>query len=246
MKRAFDPADLEERTELSPLEVELNFKSRRKLDRCLGVSRLMRNFLRAWLTERRSYRILDLVTGTGDASRYIAGWARKQDIRVQIDAVDLYPPLLEIARKQSAEYPEITFIRADSRSFSGGSTYDLVCCLNVLRNFSGEDAVRVIRAAAESSHDKVLVGGFERHLASMPGVCFVTAAMAGDPVKKSEARFSIRNSFSFVELDELAQRAGWGDYGHRRFLPAAQAIWMCKRETEGVVDCPLPSPDFVA
>jgi SAM-dependent methyltransferase len=244
MKRVFDPSHFEERPRQPARELELNQGSRRKLDRCLGISRLLRYFLHAWIKPGRTYRILDLATGTGDASRLIADWARKKKITLQIDAMDFYPSLLEIARRQAVDYPEITFVRADSRSHSPESTYDLVCCLNALRNFSAEDAVRVIRRAGESSHDKVLVAGLDRNLASLPGFYFVTAAIFGLPVKKSDARRSIGRSFSFDELDELAQRAGWVNYRHRRFLPASQAIWMSKRDEQGVTECGLTVPDF--
>ena len=244
MKRVFDQNDIEEPTRHAPCDLELNLKNRRKLDQCLGLSRLLKFFLRLWLKPGRTYRILELAAGTGDGVRAIAEWSRKQHVTVQIDALDFHPPLLDIARRQSAGFPEIAFIHADPRSFCGGETYDVVCCLNALRSLSEEDAARVILRATEASHDKILVAGLERNFASLPGVYFMTATLFGLPLMQSETRLSIRRSFSFGELDELAQRAGWRIYGHRRFLPASQAIWMCKREEQGVADCQLPEPDF--
>ena len=59
---------------------------------------------------------------------------------------------------------------------------------------------------------------------------------------RHDGRLSARRAFSYRELDELAQAAGWRNFGHARFVPARQAIWMCAREPAPVVD--LGALDF--
>ena len=246
MKRVFDPRKSVEPLQSAARDQEPEFSDRCKLQRSMGIARLLRSFLKAWIKPGRSYRILDLASGTGEAVRLLADWSRKQGISVKIDAMEMDAALLEIARGQAADYPEISFIHADPGSSHGVETYDLACCLSVFRDFSGEEVSRMIRTAGEASHDKVLVAGLDRRLASMPGVYLMTAAVFGAPVGRAEARSSIGRAFTFDELDELARRAGWRNYGHRRYLPACQAIWMCKREVAGAPVCELPVPDFAA
>jgi hypothetical protein len=43
---------------------------------------------------------------------------------------------------------------------------------------------------------------------------------------KTDARLSAARAFSFAELQELAQRAGWQNFGHRKFAIGRQAIWI--------------------
>jgi hypothetical protein len=40
------------------------------------------------------------------------------------------------------------------------------------------------------------------------------------------ARLSAARAFSFGEFRALAQRAGWKNFGHRKFAFARQAIWV--------------------
>ena len=42
---------------------------------------------------------------------------------------------------------------------------------------------------------------------------------------KFDGRMSAARAFSFSELRELAERAGWTDFGHAKFKFARQAIW---------------------
>jgi hypothetical protein len=43
---------------------------------------------------------------------------------------------------------------------------------------------------------------------------------------KYDGRLSASRAFSFSEMNELARRAGWQNFGHRRFPFARQAIWL--------------------
>jgi len=248
MKRVIDPGDLEVLDPSEPVGCDLEFalEQRRKLNQRLGCSRLLRYFIRSWIRPGRPYRILDLATEAGDVPRMIADWARKQNITVQIEAVGSNPVLLDIGRRNCADYPEITFIRADACRYCSGLTYDLVCCANALCNYSNEDASRMLCRACELSHDKVLAFGLDRKMAVVPEVFFETTTVFGAPMAKKNARLSVKRAFSFSELDDLAQRAGWLNYGHQRFLPASQAVWLCKREAQPVMDCQLPAPDFAS
>lgn len=245
MKRLLDPVDVETMDPSQPAvcDLEVALEQRRKLNQRLGCSRLLRYFIRSWIKPGRSYRILDLAADAGDVGLLIADWAQKRHIAVQIDAVELHPVLLEIARRKSVAYPEIDFIRADACRYCSEQTYDLVCCATGLCNYSEEDASRLLCRACELSHDKVLAFGIDRNRAVVPEVFFETTVFRA-PSARKDARLAVKRSFSFSELDEVAQRAGWQNYEHRRFLPAAQALWMCKREAQPVMECELPAPDF--
>lgn len=246
MKRVFDPDEPEimDRPQQAAGRLELELTTRRKLNRCLGLTRLLRCFLRSWIVPGRVYRILDLSTGDGDAARTMVLWARKHRISVKIDAVDSRAALLEIARRRNADCPEITFIQAATAEYCGGECYDLVCSMNTLHNFSEQDAARLLRHACELSHDKVLVADLDRTMPALTAVYVAATTVFHGAISTNVARRSLRKSFSFSELDDLARRAGWQHFGHERFLPASQAVWICKCEVQPIMDCRLPAPDF--
>lgn len=232
MNRVFDPDESEMMDRPQPVSRELEdcLKNISQFNEYFGAYRLVRIFLRCWLTPDRSYRILDLATGFGDMPRMIVSWARARKISVQIDAVDDHASTLEIAKRHSTNYPEITYQRADARTFASAFTYDLVCCSLALHHFSNEDAVRLLRRASELSHDHVLVSDLERSWPTSLVIRLVAATMFRSPMTKYDANLSVRRAFSFSELDELARKAGWQSFCQRRFFPARQAIWMSGRE----------------
>ena len=246
MKRVLDPGDLEtmDHSEAAACDLELALEQSRKLNQRLGCTRLLRYFIRSWIRPGRSYRILDLETDSGEVPRLIADWARKGKIVVRIDAVGSNPALLEIARRRSIAYPEISFIREEAYRYCNEQTYDLVCCAHLLCKYTDEDASRLLGHACQLSHDKVLAFGIDRQMAVVPQVFFETTTVFRPPAAKKDARRSLKRSYSFSELDALAQRAGWQNYGHQRFLPGSQALWLCKLEAQPVIDCELPAPDF--
>jgi 2-polyprenyl-3-methyl-5-hydroxy-6-metoxy-1,4-benzoquinol methylase len=159
----------------------------------------------------------------------IVNWARKHGVSVKIDAVDRQPATLAIARRASAAFPEIHFIRADARNYCEAMTYDIVCCSLALHHFSELDALKVLRRACELSHDKVLVADLERTWFTWACVQAATTVAARDPMTRHDAQLSVKRAFTYRELGDLASEAGWRNFGHARFVPARQAIWMSSR-----------------
>ncbi len=247
MNRAFDPDIPEMMDRPQPVTPELvaDLANLESLNAWFGGHGIIRRFLRCWLRPGRKYRLLDLATGGGDIPRVIVRWARQRGIVVEIDAVDNHSATLEIARRQSVQFPEIRFIQADVRSFEDPLTYDIVCCSLALHHFSEEDAARILRQARELSHDRVLVADLERQGLAWFGVWLLTSTIFTAEMTKHDARLSVKRAFSYSELRELAQVAGWENFSQHRFLPARQAIWMSTRMTEPVLDLATSSLDAV-
>ena len=250
MKRAFNPdePELMDRPQPVSAELETDLLNLVSLNRHFGSHRLMRRFLSRWFTPDQSYRVLDLATGAGDIPRMIADWARERGISVRIDAVDANPSTLEIARKHSAGYPEIQYLRGDVLGYEARESYDLVCCSLALHHFSEEDAARLLRRCRELSHRFVLVSDLERSVATLAGVYALTALIYRDPMTQFDGRLSARRAFSFAEFRALAEAAGWRDFGHARFLFCRQALWLDERSAGEIpvlatsLDGGLPCP----
>src|SRR5207302_2155144 len=94
-------------------ELERDLANLRSLNRWFGSHRLVRHFLRRWLRPNGKARILDVATGSGDIPRLIVDHARRQNVSVEIDAIDQQESTIEIARRLSIGYPEIDFYFAN-------------------------------------------------------------------------------------------------------------------------------------
>ena len=228
MKRRFDPAEPElmDRPQPVSAELERDLKNLRQLNRWFGSHRLVLHFARRWIKPGDQIRIVDLATGSGDIPRLIVDQARKIGAKVEINALDRQSATLDIARRLSADYPEISYLEANLLEWQPSDRYDIVLCSLVLHHFSDDDAVRVLRRCRELSQRFILVSDLRRGWLATAGVYLLTALIFREPMTKYDARLSAARAFSFAELGELAQKAGWTKFGHKKFRFARQGIWM--------------------
>jgi 2-polyprenyl-3-methyl-5-hydroxy-6-metoxy-1,4-benzoquinol methylase len=228
MKRRFDPAQLElmDRPQPVSAELERDLENLRDLNRWFGGYALISLFLSSWVKRGERLRVVDLATGSGDIPRLIAEYGRKIGAELRIDALDRQPATLEIAKKLSANYPEINFIESDILEWNPPEAYDFVLCTLALHHFSEDDAVRVLKRCRELSRKFVLVSDLRRGWLATVGVYLLTATMFREPMTKFDGRLSAARAFSFSEMNLLAQRAGWTNFGHKTFPFARQAIWL--------------------
>lgn len=227
--RKFDPAVPEQMDLPQPVsrELEIDLQNLVRINRNFGGHRLIRHFLRRWLKPGKPWRVLDLCTASGDIPRLIVDFARRRGIEVTVDAVDFQSATLEIARRHSAAYPEITFREGDARTVSGEAhSYDFVICSLALHHFSEEDAVLVLRRCRELARGPVLVADLRRGWSAGLGVWLITELLYREPMTKFDARLSVRRAFSDLELAGLARRAGWPAFRQARFPIARQAVWL--------------------
>jgi SAM-dependent methyltransferase len=228
MKRRFDPTILEIMDRPQPVspELERDLERLRQLNRWFGSYRLISRFIRRWLLLGAQTRVVDLATGSGDIPRLIVDHARRIGAPIHIDAVDQQPATLEIARRLSSDYPEISYHTADILEWGSPQTYHIALCSLVLHHFSNDDAVNVLRRCRELSKRFVLVADLRRGFLLEAGVHLLTVTAFREPMTRFDARLSAERAFSFAEMRELAIEAGWKNFGHKKFRFGRQAIWM--------------------
>jgi 2-polyprenyl-3-methyl-5-hydroxy-6-metoxy-1,4-benzoquinol methylase len=228
MKRSFDPAVLEMMDRPQPVSTELerDLERLRQLNRWFGSHRLVSTFIQRWILPGAKMRVVDLATGSGDIPRLLVDHARRMGAQIEIDAVDQQPATLEIARRLSADYPEIFYHEANILKWDSSQGYDIALCSLALHHFSDEDAVRLLRRCRELSKRFVLVSDLRRGFLPRTGVYILTALIFREPMTRFDARLSAQRAFSFGEMRELATRAGWQNFKHKKFRFARQAIWL--------------------
>jgi 2-polyprenyl-3-methyl-5-hydroxy-6-metoxy-1,4-benzoquinol methylase len=228
MKRKFDPAAPELMDRPQPVTPELvsDLRNLRQLNRHFGSYALIEHFLRRWIQPDARLRVLDLATGSGDIPRLVIDYARKVGATVTVDAIDQQESTLKIARDLSANYPETVFKTGDVLNFEDGAKYDIVLCSLALHHFGDDAAVQLLRRCHELSRRYVLVSDLRRGLLATIGAYLLTAFIFRDSMTRTDARLSAARAFSFREFRSLAERAGWKNFGHRRFRYARQATWL--------------------
>ena len=228
MKRSFDPAVLEMMDRPQPVSAELerDLERIRQLNRWFGSYRLVLGFIRRWIRPTDKLRVVDLATGSGDIPRLIVDYARRISANVEIDALDWQPATLEIAKRLSVNYPEISYREANILEWNSVESYDIALCTLALHHFSNEDAVRLLRRCREVSKRFVLVSDLRRSFSLIAGVYLLTTLIFREPMTRYDARLSVARAFSFSEMRELVGKAGWQDFSHKKFRFSRQAIWL--------------------
>ena len=207
-------------------ELERDLENIRELNRWFGSCALISMFLSRWIKPGARLRIVDLATGSGDIPRLIAEYGRKVGAELRIDALDRQSATLEIGKKLSVNYPEISFVEGNILEWNAAEPYDLVFCTLALHHFSEDDALRVLQRCRALSRRFVLVSDLRRGWLATLGVRLLTEIMFREPMTKYDGRLSAARAFSFSEMNLLAQRAGWKNFGHKTFPLARQAIWL--------------------
>jgi len=228
MKRRFDPGEQELIDPPQPVsgELEGDLCNLRQLNRFFGSHRLVLQFLRRWILPGYSLRIADLATGSGDIPRLVVNYARSIGATVKIDAVDQQSSTLQIARKLSADYPEISYIEANVLQWQPDEPYDIVLCSLALHHFGNNDAVLLLERVRQLSRKFVLVSDLRCGFLATTGVYLLTALIFREPMTRYDGRVSAARAFSFAEVRDLARSAGWTNFGHGKFAFARQAIWL--------------------
>jgi len=221
-----DEPELMDRADAAPAELESALRSLRGLNRYFGSHRIVSRFVRRWIKHGDRVRVLDLATGSADIPRLVANHARAVGAQVEIVAVDFQPTTVETARRLSAHYPEITCLRDDVLTFAAAEPFDIVICSLALHHFSEEDAIVLLRQARALSRANVLVSDLRRGFLARVGVYLLTALVFRDRMTRTDGRASVARAFTCPELQELAKRAGWGNFDARKFRFARQAIWL--------------------
>jgi 2-polyprenyl-3-methyl-5-hydroxy-6-metoxy-1,4-benzoquinol methylase len=230
MKRSFDPAVLEMMDRPQPVSAELerDLERIRELNRWFGSYGLVLGFIRRWIRPADKLRIVDLATGSGDIPRLIVDYARQVNANVKIDALDWQSATLEIAAKLSVSYPEISYREANILEWNSVEAYDIVLCTLALHHFSNQDAVRILHRCREVSNRFVLVSDLRRSFWLIAGIYILTTLVFREPMTRYDARLSVLRAFSFSEMRDLAQDAGWRSFKHAKFRFSRQAIWLEK------------------
>lgn len=232
--RDFDPAQPEwmDRDQPVSTELEVDLGNLAAINRHFGGRRIWRHFVHRWMRPGQHYRIIDFATGGGDGPRCVVEVARQIGATVEVTAVDAQPATLEIARRWSADFPEIRFRQADVLAPNPlfEEVYDYAFCSLALHHFSTADATSLLRRLRASAVRGVLAADLRRGFACRAGAWLVTSTLYRAAMTKHDARMSARRAFSFEELDELARAADWPGFGHRRFAVGRQAVWWEAKE----------------
>jgi SAM-dependent methyltransferase len=185
----------------------------RVVNRYLGDQRALLKHLFALNAGAAAFSVLDIATGSADLPIAIADRARKKGIEVAITAVDINEQTVEVARKRTANYPEIAVQVVDGLSLPfPDKSFDFVLCCKTTHHLTDEDVVRLLKEMFRVARRGYLVIDLRRSWIAYALIILLTRIFTRNRLTRYDGPLSVLKAFTPRELAELASRAGASDF----------------------------------
>ncbi|MCO4293550.1 methyltransferase domain-containing protein [Solitalea sp. MAHUQ-68] len=167
-----------------------------------GISSLTKNL-------NQPITILDLGSGGGDTLRAIARWARKVNKKLNLIGVDLKPECIDFARKESADFPEISFIQSDYRAIDASQLQpDIIISSLFCHHLQQQQIVELLQWMNENGKMGFVINDLHRHPLAYHSIHLLTMLFSKSYLVKNDAKLSVARGFKLSEWKELLKKAG--------------------------------------
>jgi 2-polyprenyl-3-methyl-5-hydroxy-6-metoxy-1,4-benzoquinol methylase len=150
-----------------------------------------------------AYSLIDLGAGGCDIDVWAAEEARKRGISLSITAVDRDERVLSVAREATAEFPEISIVKADVRDPSTFDEFDFIFCNNFLHHLSWKEIGAMLKTIERRTKIAFLLNDLRRSAWAYVGYSIFTALFLKPSLAFTDGRLSILRGFQKTELSAL-------------------------------------------
>ena len=193
--------------DIAARDLKSNLRFIRWVNRRLGGTRAVLNYLRAWSVRwpqsTQPIRIVDVATGSADIPQAILAWSARHNLKVEILALDIHAGTLAIARSWCHAQPNLAFIQADALQlpFADGSV-DYALSSMFLHHLPDAQAAAVVAQLVRISRRGVIVNDLLRDHHALQWVKMMT--LFASRTIKYDARLSIRKGWTISEAANWA------------------------------------------
>lgn len=158
-------------------------------------------------------RIADLGCGGGDILELIAKWGREKNMPMFLTGVDANAYIIEYAKKNTVEYPEIRYelLNVFSEQFAS-MKFDLVNCTLFCHHFDDESLVKLFSQLRNQTRIAVVINDLHRHWFAYYSISWLTKFFSRSYMVKNDAKLSVLRGFSRKELEAIIRKAGYTDF----------------------------------
>jgi len=206
-------ADARERMDgpLAPAELDATLDDLDFLNAWFGGYALTLRRLRrvaAALPRGARLRVVDVGGGRGDFAVNVVRWARRAGRPVRVVVVDSDAATLAMARRRTADYPEIVLVQATAAALPLRECSAEVAVSALTLHHLDRDAVVACLAQMAAAAPLVLVNDLLRTPLTLALVWLATRVLRLHAVSRHDGPVSVRRAWSPDELAVLAEKAG--------------------------------------
>ena len=187
------------------------------INRLLGGNKISRNGLQRLLKNRGKSQapvvIADLGCGGGDIMKLLALWGRANGFPLQFIGIDANPHILDYARENTKEFPEISYQLVDifSEAFAE-QAFDIIHTSLFTHHFTDEELIRLYTQWGKQVRLGIINNDLHRHWFAYHSIDWLTRGLSRSPMVKNDARLSVLRSFSKEDWGRILEAAGLSNY----------------------------------
>jgi 2-polyprenyl-3-methyl-5-hydroxy-6-metoxy-1,4-benzoquinol methylase len=157
---------------------------------------------------KRQLRIADLGCGGGDILKLVAQWASKRGYDVDLVGFDANPHIIEYAKENCSDFPEITFSVQDIFSDRFKSQkFDVILCTLFTHHFHEDDLVKIFMQFKEQANTGVIINDLHRHWLAYYSIKLLTGLFSKSEMVKNDGPLSVKRAFKKPDLEQIMSRA---------------------------------------
>jgi ubiquinone/menaquinone biosynthesis C-methylase UbiE len=193
----------------------------RQANRWLGghaaTMRVLVPFLRRQAGRR--VRVLDLATGCGDFPEYLARWAAREGLDVEVVGLEANPVTVDYARAalqrrlSPAVHARVRIVEGDALALAyDDDAFDVAVTSLFMHHLTDEEAVRLLANMERVGRHGLVVNDLHRHPLAYYGFALLARLLPVSPMFRHDGPVSILRAFRRDELQALARQAGLSQY----------------------------------
>ncbi|SIS70742.1 Methyltransferase domain-containing protein [Zobellia uliginosa] len=179
-----------------------------RANRLLNGNNLTIKALGALISEhpRESYTILDMGCGNGSMLRSVVLWARRRKISIACIGVDLNGKSLVLAREQSRDFPEITYLKQDILALRPDELpCDILLCTLTMHHFKDEQIPRFLDQFSKLGRIGFIINDLQRSVWAYYLFKVFSTIFIRTDIAKRDGLTSIKSGFVKGELEAFAK-----------------------------------------
>lgn len=190
-------------------ELEESLAEIRLVNQYLGNRRSLLKHLGPRLSGQEVFTVLDVGTATADLPVAVVELARRRGVKVEVTAVDINNRSIEIARRYTANYPEIKLKVADGLSLPfPDASFDYVLCNKTLHHMGDQDSVQMVREIVRVAKRGYIVTDLRRSWIAYALIRILTRIFSKNRITRYDGPLSVLKAFTKSELASIASRGG--------------------------------------
>lgn len=171
-----------------------------------GVKKLLRS-------KSRIYHIADIGCGSGDFLKYLACWARKQHLRLNLTGIDNNVNAIKYLKKHCSGFPEITGLALDYNEFlQSDQSVDIIVCSLFCHHLDDKMLIDLFIKLKRCSRLGFVINDLHRHPLAYYSVWAFTRLACGTELSQNDGPLSVSKAFTRRELELLMQKSGIINY----------------------------------